>query len=76
MTGTSDIFFLKSLRNKIQLGVFVLTIGSEMEVLKGGQGRRHPLLVGKGGERLMVGHGMAERIMVSLVDSGSRKAKS
>ncbi len=52
-----------------------LTIGSEVEVLKGAQGRRNPVLIGMGGNRLMVGHGMAEKIMVSPAESGRRKAE-
>ena len=53
-----------------------LTIGSELEVLKGSLGRQHPLLIGAGGNRLMVGHGMAEKIMVTPAEGGRRKAKS
>lgn len=44
-----------------------LNIGFEVNVIHSGNGRGGPTLVASKGTRLAIGHGMAEKIMVSMV---------
>ena len=41
--------------------------GRRIEVIRSGNGRRGPCLIASGQTRLVIGHGMAERILVEVV---------
>lgn len=42
-----------------------LNVGSEVEVIQGGRGSGGPTLIASGHTRLAIGHGMAQKIIVS-----------
>jgi len=50
-----------------------LNVGSRVDVVQSGDGHQGPTLVATGETRLAIGHGMAEKIMVSVDPARSRK---
>lgn len=43
-----------------------LNVGSRVDVIQSGDGQHGPTLVATGETRLAIGHGMAEKIMISV----------